>query len=238
MRISKYAAIIAAVLMTCQNLCHAAGEGSLTVKTDPEGVEVWVNDKYIGDAPIIEKKIAPGRYTLKLVDPVGRSSATEEIFVENGQATTIEKTVKTKYGALKVTTEPAGAQVYLLTQLGPTPLNNDFMVPGKYRLEVTPSSGAYKTISADIVIPKGETVTLNKTLEHKTIFDGKAVARIGLGVGAFAFYGWSIAAQGDFRYFEGKTNAVDKQNSAAAARTWGIILGTACILGFEVVAFF
>ncbi|MDD5676078.1 MAG: PEGA domain-containing protein [Chitinivibrionales bacterium] len=240
-RTAFFACLLA--LLIFKGLAIAATEGMLTVKTDPEGVEVWVDDKYIGDAPIIAKKISPGRYTLKLVDPVGHSSAAEEIFIENGQTTTIEKAIKTKYGSLKVTTDPPGAQVYLLTQLGQTPLNNDFIIPGKYRLEVTPSSPGYKTVTADVVIPKGETVTLNKILERKTIFDTKALARIALGVGAIAFYGWAISAQGDYRYYSHipmavDPTAVDKSNSAAAQRTWGIILGTTCVLGFEIVAFF
>ena len=52
---------------------HAGfAEGTLTVKTDPEGIEVWLGDKFLGQAPIVEKKVRAGRYVLKL----GRPGAT------------------------------------------------------------------------------------------------------------------------------------------------------------------
>ena len=102
----------------------------LTVKTDPDGIEVWLDDKYIGDSPILDKKLKTGKYTLKLVDPVQHTSTSEDVFIQSGEQTVVEKTLKSRYGTLKVNSDPEGADVYVLTELGKTPVSNDFIIPG------------------------------------------------------------------------------------------------------------
>ena len=48
------------VLSTLTVTAYAVEEGSLTVTTDPEGVEVWLDDKYVGDSPIESRKLRAG----------------------------------------------------------------------------------------------------------------------------------------------------------------------------------
>ncbi|MBD3347371.1 MAG: PEGA domain-containing protein [Chitinivibrionales bacterium] len=224
-----------------------AEEGTLTVRTQPEGVEVWLDDNFIGDSPILEKKLKPGRYTLKIIDPVQHTSLVEEVFIQSGEATIIEKTVKGKFGSLRITSDPEGANVHLTTTLGKTPLANDFMNPGKYRLEIEHPSKRFKTETQDIVIHRGKTVTLNKSLERHSVFDTKALVRLGLGAGAIVSYMWAIIEQGNVGRNEIKeenadiedmANYEDLRKKAATKRTVGIILGSACVIGFEIVAFF
>jgi hypothetical protein len=215
------------------SLVSAEGDGVLSVKTDPEGIKIWLDDKYIGDSPMMDKKLKPGRYTLKLVDPVQQISSVEEVFIQSGETTVIEKTVKSNYGSLKITTDPEGADVAVLTGLGKTPLSNDFMIPGKYRLEIKHPGESYEKYVTDIIVPRGEIVTVNKTLTEipkiKT-HPGKAIARLALGAGAIGGYVLAIVERGDPNW--GGTNG------SVTGEVIGIVVGSLCVVGFEIVAFF
>lgn len=179
----KWIAVIAFLVCTAVRMPVSAGaEGTLNVKTDPDGIEVWLDDKYIGDSPIIDKKLNAGRYSLKLVDPIQHTSSVEEVFIQANEQTVVEKTMKSRFGSLKVNSEPEGADVSILTSLGKTPLSNDFIIPGKYRLEI--NHPGYKPTVADIVVPKGETAAIQKSLEKKNVLDTKGLAKIALGIGA------------------------------------------------------
>jgi len=226
-----------------------AADGSLTVKTDPEGIEVWLDDNYIGDSPILEKKLKPGRYSLKLVDPIQHSSTVEEVFIQDNEETVVEKMITGKFGGLKVSSDPEGAEVSIATALGKTPLSNEFMNPGKYRLHIQYPGKNWVPVTEEIVINKGKTISLSKTLEKKSPFNLTTLVRLGLGAGAIVSYVWAIVEQGEHKYYSAKlennllleaerTEFKDKDHSAQVQRTWGIILGSACVVGFEIVAFF
>jgi hypothetical protein len=235
---------------------YAAEEGSLTVTTDPEGVEAWLGDKYIGDTPIQNKKLRAGRYTLKLIDPVQQVSVSEEILIQADKLTVVEKILKGKFGMLKVTSEPEGADVYISTSLGKTPLQNDFMNPGKYRIEIKHPKKKYQPIVENITIPQGKRVELTNTLVKESAFDTKAFVRILLGAGAIGGFVWAIVAQGNHKAYDKDVDYLsappfdpvanadqikeseDSSKSAAVQRTLGIILGSVCVVGFEIVAFF
>ena len=173
----------------------AEAEGTLNVKTDPDGIEVWLDDKYIGDSPIIDKKLKAGRYSLKLVDPIQHSSSVEEVFIQANELTVVEKTMKSRFGSLKVNSEPEGADVSILTSLGKTPVSNDFIIPGKYRLEI--SHPGCKPTVADIVVPKGEVTAVQKSLEKKNVLDTKGLAKIALGIGAVGGIVWALVETND-----------------------------------------
>lgn len=228
----------------------AAGDGVLNVRTDPQGVEVWVDDKYIGDSPIVEKKLKPGRYKLRLVDPLQHASTTEEIFIQEGQTTLVEKKISAKFGRLRVDTEPEGAVVSISTPLGKTPLSNDLMKPGKYRLEIAHPNSQYEPLVEEVVIPRGEGVSVSKTLQRNDPLDRKALLRVGLGAGAILGFAWAVVENGNQKRLmeraeqqEGLTFEQKEQIRSTASgygvnRTLGIILGSACVVAFEIVAFF
>ena len=234
------------ILATMGILSPVAAEtdGQLTVRTVPEGIEVWLDDKYIGDTPILEKKLKPGRYAVKLIDAVRHTSLTEEIFIQPGQTTVIEKTIETKFGSLRVTSTPPGAEVYLSLPLGKTPIANDFMNPGKYRIEVRHPNTMYSSASEDIVIPRGKTVSLEKTLEKRNPFDKKALLRLALGATTIGGFVWAIVEQGNYKKYTSELGLEYNQetkelaDAAAAKRVVGIVIGAVSVVGFEIVAFF
>ncbi len=221
----------AAVCIFFRTSAFAQGDGVLTVKTDPDGIEVWLDDKYIGDSPILDKKLKTGKYTLKLVDPVQHTSTSEDVFIQSGEQTVVEKTLKSRYGTLKVNSDPEGADVYVLTELGKTPVSNDFIIPGKYRLEIKSQNKDYDKIVEDIVVPKGETVEINKPLPKKNALDNKAIVRLVLGAGAIGGFAWGIVERSDAKYWGGTNGSVNGE-------ILGITLGALCVVGFEIVAFF
>ena len=237
------------VLSTFTLTAYAVEEGALTVTTDPEGVEVWLDDKYVGDSPIESRKLRAGRYTLKLVDPVQQVSATEEILIQAGETTVVEKSLLAKFGTLKVKSEPEGAEVFISSSLGKTPLENNFMNPGKYRIEIKHPKKMYIPIVEEVTIPSGKKVELTNTLAKKSPFDRKAVIRLILGAGAIGGFVWAVIEQGNHKENETladtpgiTSDEKDKYNddakSAGIKRTVGIIIGSVCVVGFEIVAFF
>ncbi len=224
--------IFAASVCVCfRTAAFADADGTLTVKTDPDGIEVWLDDKYVGDSPVLDKKLKAGRYSLKLVDPAQHTSTVEEVFIQAGENTLVEKTVKSRYGSLKVNSDPQGADVYVLTNLGKTPLSNDFIIPGKYRLEIKQQGKAYDKVVEDIVVPKGETVVLNKTLPKKNLLDNKALLRLTFGAGAIGGFVWAVAECND-----GNFHSVN--NGSRNGEILGVVLGALCVVGFEITAFF
>jgi hypothetical protein len=233
-------------------------DGMLSVRTDPEGIEVWLDDQFVGDSPIVDKKLKPGRYSLKLVDPIQHSSTIEEIFIQDGETTVIEKTIKSKFGTLKINSVPEGAQVYISSDLGNTPVSNNFMNPGKYRIELRHPNKLYKSVMEDVTIPRGESVTISKTFEKRKILDGKAKLRLLLGAGSAGGFVWAIIKQGDYKSWDTKIDEInnyenietiperdrklskwkDERAKAGVMRTLGIIGGSLCLLGLEITAFF
>lgn len=232
-------------------------DGMLSVKTDPEGIEIWLDDQFVGDSPLIDKKLKPGRYSLKLVDPIQHSSTIEEIFIQDEETTVIEKTIKSKFGTLKINSAPEGAQVYISSDLGNTPVSNNFMNPGKYRIELRHPNKLYKSVMEDVTIPRGETVTISKTFEKRKILDGKAKLRLLLGAGTAGGLVWAIIKQGDYKSWDTKLDEInnyeyittterdrkrtkweDERTKAGVMRTLGIIGGSLCLLGLEITAFF
>lgn len=242
-----YRGVSSAFLLLALPLSIAVcGDGFLTVRTDPDGIEVWLDDNFVGDSPVIDKKLKSGRYSLKLIDPIQHSSTVEEVFIQDNENTVIEKTIKSKFGSLKVTSVPEGAKVSIATELGTTPVSNDFMNPGKYRVEIRHPDSKFTPVTEEVVIPRGESVSLSKTLEKEKSWDKKDTWRILLGLGTAGGYVWGIVQHGNYKKFkeQSKYPSVDsddisgKKRGALAQSIIGIVGGSLCLVGLEIVAFF
>ena len=214
----------------------------LTVRTQPEGLEVWLGEKYLGDSPIDGRHVSPGRYTLRIVSGTMHVSESEEVYLQAGEHKVVEKTVGVKYGSLRIETRPAGAEVSVGSSMGVTPLANDLITPGKYRLEIRPPNRRYKGVTEEVTVVPGETVRIERTLERTSPFTTKALVRILLGVGAVAGFTWAIVEQDAHSTYAERANddpdCKSKSETAGTWRTVGIVVGGACALGFEIIAFF
>jgi len=232
--------ILLCLLALSSSMPLAAAEGSLSVKTIPDGIEVWLDGTYVGDSPIEGKRLKSGRYTLKLVDPVQHTSTSEEIFIDANQTTTIEKTMRSKFGTLQVASDPEGADVMISTNLGKTPLTNNFMNPGKYRLEIRHPSKAYIPVVQEITIPRGEAANVSKNLERKTPFTKKALVRLGLGAITAVGYTWAIVENGNYKRLmqRGTVESLEEAKQPKVRRILGAAIGSTSLLALEIVAFF
>ena len=227
-------------VLAASGICASVfAEGTLTVKTEPLGIEVWLGDKFIGQSPVIDKKIKAGRYTLKLVDPAQHTSTSEELLVQDGQPTVVERTIASKFGSLKITSSPQGADVYIATELGKTPVANDFMNPGRYRIEIRPANSWHQTAVTEVTIPKGETVFIDQKLHGKPLLTVKNILSLALMAGAAGGFAWGIIENGHYeKYMAGGTQTSSEADGARLGGTLGIILGASCLIGLEIVTLF
>ena len=224
----------------------AFADGFLTVRTEPDGIEVWLDDNFAGNSPVIDKKLKAGRYSLKLIDPVQHASTIEEIFVQDDENTVIEKTIKPKFGSLKVFTVPEGAVVSIATELGESPVSNDFMQPGKYRVAIRHPNKRFLPVIEEVTIPHGESVSLSETLEKQAGFTNKDLLRLILGAGTAGGYVWAIVQNGTYGRNKNSSDNSDydfeknkKTRDGALIQTvLGAVTGSLCLIGLEIVAFF
>lgn len=217
----------------------ASMDGLLTVITEPTGVEVWLGNRFVGNSPIREKIIAPGKYEVRLIDPIQKITSTEEVLVGAGKTVIVEKKMIPRYGTLQVKSVPENATVYLTVPLGKTPLKNEFVIPGKYHLEIRHPDSLYKNSERQVVVCEGEAVELVDTLsiKKKKIFDKKAIIRLGLGAGAVAGFIYALVENGNNHRYK-NTGRLDKAHTAKVRRNLSIIGGGVCVVAFEIVAFF
>ena len=169
------------------------------------------------------------------------------LLIQDGEPLVIERTITSKFGSLKVTSDPDGADVYIATELGKTPLSNDFMNPGKYRIEIRPDGKRYQTAVSDVTIPKGETVTLDKKLTANNFFSTRNVVALGLLAVSAGGFTWGIIEQGHCGMYQermkttlpaGKSALQDKIDGASLGRALGITLGGMGLIGLEIVVLF
>ncbi|KMQ52337.1 hypothetical protein CHISP_0604 [Chitinispirillum alkaliphilum] len=223
-------------------LNNLSAQGRLTVITDPQGVEVWLGENFLGNSPIVERQVESGRYLVKLVDPVQRVSHEEHIMITTGQTITIDRKMQRRFGTLSVSTTPENAEVYLTVPLGSSPIKNEFIVPGQYLLEIRHPDPKYHPLSKNVLVSEDATVELSETLTYdeesfrERFLNTKTIARVGLGFGAAAGYIWAVVENGRREAYLHRD--IDKSRNAATRRNLGIIVGSLCVAGFQIVAFF
>jgi len=169
--------------------------GTLTVITVPERSEVWIDGGYAGITPIRDKRLAAGTYTLRLVDPSRQTSASETVVISDGERLLIERTLGGSHARLRVDTYPQGADVAIIADLGKTPLVNDYLTPGQYRLEIRHPNTKYMSATKDVAFVDGQPVTISHRLEKPPVFTTKRCVQLGLGTGAAAAWTWAVIEQ-------------------------------------------
>ena len=98
--------------------------GSIQVTSSPSGAAIYLNGNYRGVAPLTIQGLSPGTYSLE-ADRSGYQSDLTTVTVRAGQQSSVQFTLTPieQYGAVKVTSSPSGAYVYMDgTYKGRTPL--------------------------------------------------------------------------------------------------------------------
>jgi hypothetical protein len=121
------------------------------------------------------------------------------------------------------------------------------VTPGNYVLEIRHPNKLYEPLVEEVTVQQGETVTLAKELEVRNPFNTKAIVRLLLGAGAIAGFVWGIIEQSQYSTAVQQAEQAapaeaaqlrEESHTASSLRTLAIVLGSACTLGFEIVAFF
>ncbi|NLG15800.1 MAG: PEGA domain-containing protein [Fibrobacter sp.] len=237
--------LMLALLILCFSVyCKASEAGLLSVITEPESIEVWIDNIFSGLSPVLDRKLAEGTYQIRLVDPVHRLSVSETISITSNKKIVLEKKIGSRFGSLRVRSYPEGAKVYISAELGSTPLSNEFMNPGKYKLVIEHPKSKYLSTFHDLTVLQGDTVTFSDTLKKETVWNKKALIRISLGAGAAAGLIFAIVEHGlhkkyleQYRLTGGKEYHQSSDKSALLS-LFGAAGGLTCIVGLEIVAFF
>lgn len=228
----------------------AYADGTLSVITEPDGVEAWLDGNFIGLTPIKLKKVRAGTYSLRLVDPVQHTSSTETIEVNEHDQLIIEKTLRSKFGELVVSSDPPGANVCIIADMGKTPLTNRFMNPGVYSLEIRHPDKHYILHKEDVTINRGHTATISASLTRTKLFNRKNSVKLLLGALAAAGFTWALVEQNTCSRYSEKASFLNETHpekaseysksaqNASARRTLGIVAGGISALTLEFTILF
>ncbi len=140
----------------------ALTHGSIEVKSDPAGAEVYIDGKKRGETPVTVEGVAEGKHQIS----IKKSDYKEEILEAevHGQETTgISRELALLPGELEITSEPAGSTVVMNgEEVGVTPLKLEELKPGKYELVLKKNNYEDKIINLEI--KPGKTVSVEKDL--------------------------------------------------------------------------
>jgi len=210
--------------------------GTLTVITIPDRAEVWIDGGYAGITPIRDRRLAAGTYTLRLVDPSGQKSASETVVISDGERLLIERSLGGNYARLRVDTYPQGADVGIIAELGKTPLVNDYLTPGQYRLEIRHPNTRYLPAIKDVSFVDGQPVIISHKFEKPEkppVFTTKRYIQLGLGTCAIAAWTWAVIEQQVTSSSEQKSVS----ENAALRRTVAIIAAASLSAALQVTIF-
>jgi hypothetical protein len=223
--------------------------GTLTVITVPERAEVWINDGYTGLTPIRDKSLAAGKYTLRLVDPSRQKSTSETIVISDDERLLVERALGGSSARLRVDTDPQGADVSISTDLGKTPLINDYLTTGEYRIEIRHPNAKYQTFTKDVSFIDGQPVTISLKLEKPPIFTFKRCVQLGLGTGAILAWTGAVIEQHQTSSLKQKSKDMregapdeskklqEQSNEAGIWRTIAIVAGASLAVALQVTIF-
>jgi hypothetical protein len=132
----------------------APGWGTLIVRSEPPGAEVWLDQEHLGAAPLESDSMA-GRYELEL-KLEGWKPATRIVDLRPGTTLKLPTVYLEKLdGLLEVTSLPAGATVMLNAEFrGHTPL--DLAVVSDVDHQLTLSKAGYRPVSESVRVGSGE----------------------------------------------------------------------------------
>ncbi|MBM4388589.1 MAG: PEGA domain-containing protein [Deltaproteobacteria bacterium] len=143
--------------------------GTISLDSEPQGVEVFINGAIVGKTPIKAKKLAAGTYRVEIDHP-DYEFVGHKVKVESGKdAALTEKLSKKKaFGYLVVTTMPeAGVNIFLDDQsYGTSPMKEPLKLEtGRYLLKL--EMEGYDRWVRYVTIDREKTVKVEAELEKK-----------------------------------------------------------------------
>lgn len=136
--------------------------GKLEVVSDPPEADVWLDDKFVGKTPMILKRVEPGAHTVEVKKSGFASSMQKVEFGIKVTKQTVNLTLA-EAGRLSVTTQPAGALVYLDgKKVGETPATLS-LAPKTYELKLVMDNRA--PVAKQVTVVAGQVARVAETLD-------------------------------------------------------------------------
>jgi hypothetical protein len=100
------------------------------------------------------------------------------------------------YARLRVDSDPPGADVVIVAELGKTPLVNEFIVPGMYKIELR-HVGGYLPAAEELTLRADQQALVSRRLKKPQLFTKHRLTQLALGAGAAAGFGYAVQTQGE-----------------------------------------
>jgi len=137
--------------------------GSLEVTSKPEGMQVYLDGKFVGSTPYSNKQMPSGQYELRVTAELVNDE-TRTVSISDGQPSREDFSMSLKYGTITIKSTPDTAKVYLDQKpVGNTPYSNTRLLPGQHTIklqkelyhdfEETVNILAGKSADLDLVLP-------------------------------------------------------------------------------------
>lgn len=137
--------------------------------SDPEGADVYLDGKLVGNTPCKVDQLKSGNYTIVFKMSGFIENKIEVDLSDNmhlrifEQLEKITLEIKEDYGVLQVTSSPNGAEIALYNEtIGVSPFNSDSIKVGSYYISVTKKN--YSSFGKTIEIKKDKPVILDVQL--------------------------------------------------------------------------
>jgi PEGA domain. len=138
---------------------------SVEITSEPSGASVYLDGEFAGKTPLSMDRLTLGSHVLE-VSCDGYEKKTEFLSVVNQQGISKHFVLTSKFGTLKVTTEPEGLEVFLDgVSRGVSPVTISNLVPDKYTVSVKSSEYSDNSVlNAFLAKLSGDSGAVEKTV--------------------------------------------------------------------------
>lgn len=163
------------------------GTGSIYAVSTPQGADVYVDGRYYGTAPQIASSLSIGYHQVRL-SLSGFQDWTGSIYVEDGKTTTVSRTLSVSptssptsapgTGSISISSQPAGAEVYIDNiYYGITPVTVPSVSAGSRVVKL--QMAGYTPWQATVQVNSGQVTPVEATLQPQPT---TAPTQAGLGI--------------------------------------------------------
>ena len=146
--------------------------GYITIKSEPSGAEVYVDDEKVGTTPYLMKKIKLGQHVVEL-RKTGYESTADMVTIKIGEPNTQLENVKltairVPMGSLELSSNPTGAIITINgKQYGQTPKTITEFEVGTYTVYF--SKEGYENLAQTVTVKDGKQETLAVTMMKTSV---------------------------------------------------------------------
>ena len=140
--------------------------GELEVKSEPSGAKVYVDEKEVGESPVLLSGISSGRRLIRVIKEGYEPYEVLEIVGVERKAVHVNLKKVIREGDLVIRTEPSGASISINGRsFGRSPYEGKGLSPGIYRVRVTKEG--YETWEKAEIVEAGKRVEVFAQLRAK-----------------------------------------------------------------------